>query len=105
VSRPKLVSKFTGPGQVEWKVFHARARSFPSIYKIDGRYHLGLCFFAGPRKHRIYIDSAQSDPEIFNIMLHEIMHVCLRDVGMLDVIEESVVDELATRMAFILEQL
>ena len=43
--------------------------------------------------------------QIFETTLHEIFHVALEDVGLLYVIEEPIVDELAARVANILEQL
>lgn len=103
--RPKLITTFRGPGEQEWRIYHAPARRHPSIFKIEGRWRLGLTFFEGRRKNRIYIDSSQSESEIWDTTCHELTHVALRDLGLLDIIEESFVDEFATRLAYMLEQL
>lgn len=71
----------------------------------DGRSCHGITYFKGPRAHKIYVNSSLKDEQIFETTLHEIMHVALEDVGMLYVVEEPIVDELSTRVAFILEQL
>jgi hypothetical protein len=105
VRYPKLVRKFHTTADQEWRIYHAPAKQFPSIFKIEGRWRLGLTFFSGKRKNRIYIDSSQPDQEIWDTTCHEITHVCLRDLGLLEVIEEPFVDEFASRLAFILEQL
>jgi hypothetical protein len=105
VKHPKLVKKFKTTHDQEWRIYHAPAREFPEIFKIDGRWRLGLAFFAGPRKNRIYIDTSKCDAEIWDTTCHEITHVCLRDLGLLEIIEEPFVDEFASRLAFILEQL
>jgi hypothetical protein len=71
----------------------------------DGRVCHGITYFHGPLRRRIYIDCSLTPEQIFETTLHEFMHVALEDVGLLYVIEEPIVDELAARVANILEQL
>lgn len=86
-------------------MYHARGKDHPRIFRYEGKTHVGLAYFRGPLKNRIYVDSSKSAPEIFDISLHEILHVLWREYGLLDVIEEAIVDQTATGLAFILEQL
>jgi hypothetical protein len=102
VSKPKLVATFQTLRGETWRIFHARGKEH---FKYEGKTHVGLAFFRGPKKNRIYIDSSKSDPEIFDTTLHEILHVLWREYGLLEVVEEAIVDQTATGLAFILEQL
>lgn len=102
-SRPKLISTFSGPGGQEWRIYHARRSEHPKLFKMDdGRSCHGITYY---KTHRIYIDSSRKPAQIFETTLHELLHVALEDVGMLYVVEEPIVDELAVRVAFMLEQL
>jgi len=106
VAKPKLVKTFRGPHGREWRIYHASRRTYPHLFKMqDGRSCLGITYFAGPRKNRIYIDSSLKPSKIWEVSLHELVHVCLEDVGLLYVIEEPIVDEMTARLANILEQL
>jgi hypothetical protein len=105
VSKPKLVAKFETLAGESWRVYHARRKEHPEIFRFEGKTHVGLAFFKGPRKNKIYVDSSQSEPEILNITIHELLHVLWREYGLLDIVEEPIVDQTATGLAFILEQL
>lgn len=57
------------------------------------------------KPRRIYIDGTLSSAKIFETTIHEMMHVAFDDMGLLMVIEEPIVNELAWRLAGYLEQL
>lgn len=69
---------------------------------MDGEPCYGITYYA---KRRIFIDSSLKPAQIFEVTLHELLHVVLEDVGLMYVIEEPIVDQVSQRLAAILEQL
>lgn len=102
----KLVATFKAPSGEQWRIYHADRRQHPEIFDIGERFRaIGVSIFRGKHRRKIFIDSRRSQRLIFETTLHELMHVALRDLGINKTIEEAFVDELATRVAFMLEQL
>lgn len=105
--RMKLVSTFIGPGGREWKVYHGKRTQHREQFTNPhtGKLCLGITWFRGKYAGKIFIDSSQKPAMMFEISVHELMHVAMEDLGLHALIEESIVDETSARLALMLEQL
>lgn len=102
----RLVAKFKAPDGAVWRVYHADRRHHRELFDVGERFlAVGVSVFKGKHRHKIFIDSRRSPSLVFDTTLHEIMHIALRDLGLDRMVEESFVEALATRVAFMLEQL
>lgn len=98
----KLVGTFKDGGGKVWKVFHASRHDFPKVFSFEGEPTHGMTFY---KKQEIWIDTSQSDDDIFETTMHECGHVANKDLGLDDVIEESFVERFCIHVADYLNQL
>ncbi len=105
---PPPVARFVTWGPETWRIYHVDRRKRPDLFACDlygNAQAVGLTHFSGRHKGKIFIDSRCPAKLKFDVTVHEVSHVILHSLGMNKVIEEAFVDEFATRLAAILEQL
>lgn len=100
--RPKLWFKFRGPDKAEWRVYLTTRKLSPRDLKLGGKWQVGVTYFT---RKRIYIDATQPSSEFWDTVLHELMHVATRPLGMSSVLDEAFVSETSSRLSPILEQI
>jgi len=100
--KPKLIATFKDSEGLPWRVYHANRKEHKHIFTHDGKPAYGRCFFA---TRRIYIDNTDTADATFEITLHELAHVALRELGLDDMIEEAFVERFSSKLADYLSQL
>ncbi len=105
---PPAVARFVASDGQPWRIYHVDRRIRPDLFACDlygNAQAVGITHFGGRHKGKIFIDARCPARLKFDVTVHEISHVIVRHLGLNKVIEEAFVDEFATRMAEILEQL
>lgn len=95
-TRPKLVSTFLDGDKKQWKIFHAKRTDHRRLFTHKGEFAWGRTFFD---TRRIYVDSSGTDDETFEITVHELGHVVVKDLGLDDMIEEAFIERFCNELA------
>jgi hypothetical protein len=100
-ARSKVWFRFKAPSGECWTVFFSLQKKHPRFFAGKAA---GTAWFGGRFKNRIYIDASLKWELIQETLVHEIMHVVMRPLGLSRVIDEAIVDGVSEDFALIMRQ-
>lgn len=96
----KLIHKFNDEAGKQWRVYEASRRSYPKMF--DGPGAVGCTWF---KERVIVVDADQGEYEHFETLIHELMHVSWRELGLNELIEEEMVEQTSAKLTRYLDQI
>lgn len=96
----RLVHRFKDETGKLWRVYEASRRDHPKLF--DGPGAVGCTWY---KERVIVVDSEQGKYEHFVTLLHELVHVTWRELGLNELIEEELVEQTSAKLARYLDQI